>query len=75
MNSNAGIKRIPVASPNIASIGYDKEIHILEIEFNHGAIYQYKDVPENVYEELMSSPSQGAYFMNELKDKFNYQKK
>jgi ATP-dependent DNA helicase RecG len=75
MNRNAGIKRIPVASPNIASIGYDKEIHILEIEFHHGAIYHYKDVPENVYEELMSSPSHGAYFMNEIKDKFNYQKK
>lgn len=75
MNSNSGIKRIPVASSNIASVGYDKEAHILEIEFHHGAIYQYKDVPENVYEELMSSPSQGAYFMNELKDKFKYQKK
>jgi ATP-dependent DNA helicase RecG len=73
-DSNSGIKRIPVASASIASIGYDKEEYILEIEFHHGAIYQYKDVPENVYEKLMSSPSQGAYFMNELKDKFKYQK-
>ncbi|WP_445957700.1 KTSC domain-containing protein [Yeosuana sp.] len=72
---NSGIKRIPVASSNIASIGYDKKAHILEIEFHHGAIYQYVDVPEKVYEELMSSPSQGAYFMNELKGKFKYQKK
>ncbi len=75
MNNNSGIKRIPVASSNIASVGYDKKSHILEIEFHHGAIYQYVDVPEKVYEELMSSPSQGAYFMNELKDKFKYQKK
>lgn len=69
------IKRIPVASSNIASVGYDKEAHILEIAFHHGAIYQYVDVPEKVYEELMSSPSQGAYFMNEIKNKFKYQKK
>jgi len=75
IDSNTGIKRIPVASSNIASVGYDKEAHILEIEFHHGAIYQYVDVPEKVYEELMSSPSQGAYFKNELKDKFKYQKK
>ncbi|HSV88583.1 MAG TPA: KTSC domain-containing protein, partial [Bacteroidales bacterium] len=67
-DSNSGIKRIPVASSTIAAVGYDKEAHILEIEFHHGAIYQYVDVPEKVYEELMSSPSQGAYFMNELKD-------
>lgn len=73
-NYNSGIKRIPVASSNIASVGYDKEAHILEIEFHHGAIYQYVDVPEKVYEELMSSPSQGAYFMNELKDKYSYNK-
>jgi len=72
---NSEIKRIPVASSNIAAVGYDKEARILEIEFHHGAIYQYVDVPEKVYEELMSSPSQSAYFMNELKDKFNYQKK
>ena len=72
---NSGIKRIPVASSNIAAVGYDKEERILEIEFHHGAIYQYVNVPEKVYEELMSSPSQGAYFMNELKDKFKYQKK
>lgn len=73
--NNTGIKRIPVASSNIYSIGYDKEAQILEIEFHHGAIYQYVDVPEKVYEELMSSPSQGAYFMNEIKEKYNYQKK
>jgi ATP-dependent DNA helicase RecG len=72
---NSGIKRIPVASSNIASVGYEKEARILEIEFHHGAIYQYVDVPEKVYEELMSSPSQGAYFMNEIKNKFEYQKK
>jgi ATP-dependent DNA helicase RecG len=74
IDSNSGIKRIPVASSNIASVGYEKEARILEIEFHHGAIYQYVDVPEKVYEELMSSPSQGAYFMNEIKNKFEYQK-
>jgi ATP-dependent DNA helicase RecG len=67
-------ERIPVVSSNIASIGYDAKKKVLEIEFHHGAVYQYFDVPENVYEELMSSPSQGAYFMNEIKEKFNYQK-
>ncbi|KEO75423.1 hypothetical protein EL17_00740 [Anditalea andensis] len=69
------MKRIPVASSNIAAVGYDKKAHILEIEFHYGAISQYVDVPEKVYEELMNSPSQGAYFMNEIKDKYSYNKK
>ena len=53
IDSNSRIKRIPVASSNIASVGYDKEAHILEKEFHHGAIYQYVDMPEKVYEEFV----------------------
>ncbi len=67
--------RIPVVSSNIASVGYDAEKKVLEIEFHHGAVYQYFNVPKRIYEELMSSPSPGAYFMNELKDKIKFQKK
>lgn len=66
------IKRVPIASSNIATVGYDKETHILEIEFHHGAIYQYIDLQERVFEELMSSPAKGAYFMNKIKSKFEY---
>jgi predicted transcriptional regulator len=66
----AKFKRIPVESSTIAAVGYDKEAHILEIEFHHGAIYQYANVPEKVFDELMSSPSQGAYFLNEIKGRF-----
>jgi ATP-dependent DNA helicase RecG len=72
---NSGITRVPIVSSNIASVGYDKKAHVLEIEFHHGAIFQYVDVPENVYEELMNSPSKEAYYRNELKDKFECQKK
>ena len=70
LDSNSGIKRTPVASSNIASVGYDKENKILEIEFHHGAVYQYFDVPENLYEDLINSPAIGSFFMNEIKDKF-----
>jgi len=68
------IKRIPIASSTIATVGYDKEAHILEIEFHHGAIYQYVDVPEKVYEDLLNSPAKGSFFMNEIKGTFEYQK-
>ncbi|WP_117179044.1 KTSC domain-containing protein [Mariniflexile rhizosphaerae] len=34
----------------MASVGYDKEARILEIEFHNGAVYQYFDVSENVFE-------------------------
>lgn len=68
------IKRTPVASSNIASVGYDAEKQILEIEFQHGAIYQYLDVPKEVYDRLMNAPSIGSYFMHNFKNKFKSQK-
>jgi ATP-dependent DNA helicase RecG len=75
IDSNSGIKRVPVDSSNIASVGYDKVSQVMEIEFHHGAIYQYFGASEKVYEELMSSPAMGSYFMNEIKTKFEYHKK
>jgi ATP-dependent DNA helicase RecG len=68
------IKRISVASSNIASVGYDKEAQILEVEFHHGAVYQYFDVPEKKYKELINNSAIGSYFMDEIKDVFEYQK-
>jgi len=75
IDSNLGIKRVSVVSSNIASVGYDAEKKLLEIEFHHGAVYQYFDVQERVYEELMNSAAKGSYFMNEIKSKFAYEQK
>lgn len=55
------MERKYVTSSNIASIGYDAEQMILEVEFNYGSIYRYFDVPESVYEGLMTADSHGKY--------------
>ena len=69
-----GIKRISVDSSNIASVGYDAENEILEIEFHHGAIYQYFDVPKEEYEALMNASAYGSYFFHNIRDNYKYQK-
>jgi WD40 repeat protein len=56
------IKRASVESSNIASIGYSMEDRILEVEFHGGSVYQYYEVPVDVYIELMNSNSHGIYF-------------
>lgn len=61
------MKRQSVESSNLASVGYDAENEILEVEFKHGGVYQYFDVPENVYEELMNASSHGQYFDRNVK--------
>ena len=61
------MKREPVQSSNLKSVGYDVDTQILEIEFHDGRIYQYSDVPEYEYERLMTARSHGKYFAKEIK--------
>lgn len=62
------MKRIPVNSSAIVSIGYDAAKELLEVEFvDHGGIYQYYDVVKAEYEELMRASSIGAYFNQYIK--------
>lgn len=63
--------RTYVFSSNIASIGYDPMQMILEVEFLNGSIYQYYDVPEALYEGIMSAESHGKY-LNEYIKKGGY---
>jgi len=68
------MKRQAVESSNLASVGYDVENEILEVEFKHGGVYQYFDVPESVYADLMNADSHGKYFMHNIKDDYEYEK-
>jgi len=69
------MERKTVKSSNLASIGYDEENNILEIEFNHGGIYQYLKVPLDVYEELMNAHSHGTYFSANIRTNTSYKTK
>jgi len=64
------MNRTPVSSSNLASIGYDAESLILEVEFNNGRVYQYFEVPQGIYDELMSSSSKGSYMNSVIKKQF-----
>ena len=53
------MKRIPVKSSDLASVGYDEHTQTLEVEFQDKSIYQYTSVSKYVYLELMSAKSKG----------------
>ncbi|MFC4221772.1 KTSC domain-containing protein [Flagellimonas marina] len=67
------MERQKVSSSNLASIGYDADNEILEIEFKNGGVYQYFGVPEGVYDELMDAPSHGVYFSANIRNDYRYQ--
>jgi hypothetical protein len=56
------IPRIHVRSSALATIGYSKRRHILEIEFVNGAVYRYLDVPPSVYRDLIAAESKARFY-------------
>jgi hypothetical protein len=65
--------RTPVVSSAIASIGYDEERKMLEVEFNSGSVYRYFDVPPDTHLEFITAPSHGRYFDQYVRDVFDFE--
>lgn len=57
------MRRKPVVSSSLASVGYDPATRALEAEFRKGRIYRYHDVPPEIFEQFMKADSKGR-FMN-----------
>lgn len=68
------MKREAVQSSNIASIGYDENSATLEIEFLNGGVYQYFDVPKNIFNEIMEAGSHGQYLAQNIKGHYRFSK-
>lgn len=68
------MNRVQVSSSNLKSVGYDDSSKILEVQFKNGLIYQYENVPLNIYKELINSPSKGSYFHKNISLKYKYKK-
>lgn len=66
------MNRDPVSSSNIVSVGYDGPSETLEIEFMSGAVYQYYNVPQSVYDTLITAASAGQFFAYQIRNAFPY---
>lgn len=67
------MKREPVESTAIKSIGYNEDKKLLEVEIlETGRIYQYKDVSVEEYLDFMDAPSLGEYYNRQIRDKYEY---
>lgn len=68
------MKRTPVESSNIQSVGYDIDTKVLEVKFKRGGVYRYLQVPEIVYLGLMDATSHGKYLEAHVKGTYHYTK-
>jgi hypothetical protein len=68
------MNRTPISSSNLASVGYDSKTCTLEVEFSNGSLYQYFDVPAQVYDALLSASSPGSFLNQQIKGAYRYAK-
>ncbi|MDL1976354.1 MAG: KTSC domain-containing protein [Deltaproteobacteria bacterium] len=63
-----------VDSSSVESIGYDEDSSTLQVEFKNGGMYQYFDVPEDVFVGLRDAESVGRYLVTTIKGTYRYSK-
>lgn len=69
---------IPVKSTNVEAIGWEANVilpecspkNILRVKFTSGLIYDYLNVPEEIYLELMAADSKGSYIYRKIRNNY-----
>ena len=61
---------IKLGSTNLHSVGYRSEDSLLLVQFNNGAAYEYYDVPQYVYDDLLQAESKGKYFAQVIRNRY-----
>ena len=64
-----------VDSSNIEQVGYDADNMELHVVFKDSSLYVYRDVPVQIYEELLGAPSKGSFLNRAIKGVYEYDKR
>ena len=58
----------------IASISYNAGAATLSITFVSGLVYDYKNVPAEIYKRLKAARSKGTFFNEHIKGRYAFEK-
>jgi len=74
----AYLRWMSLPSSNIEKVQYFTDTKILQVEFTSGAVYQYQNVPEEKYQQMIINgalgASVGSYFYYSIRTSYNYKK-
>ena len=59
-------------SSTVARVQFHEDTQTLEVEFLSGGVYQYFDVPQPLYEQLIAADSVGTFLNTNIKGAFRY---
>jgi hypothetical protein len=63
-----------IESSNLVKTEYDSETNKLMATFKNGIIYEYEDVPHQVYTRFRMTESQGKFFSSKIAKTHPYKK-
>ena len=66
------MRRIPVESDALTSVGYDEAVATVEVEFTTGRVYRYFGVPARRHRALMAAASHGGYFNQHIRPHYRF---
>ena len=58
----------------VAEIRYDASSSTLRVVYVSGAVYDYKKVPEKIYNEMKTASSKGEYLNKQIKPNYKFEK-
>ena len=61
-----------VESTTLATVGYDENLKLLQLEFCSRAVYLYFGVPAAVHQALLGAPSKGRLFNETIRGRYPY---
>jgi hypothetical protein len=61
-----------VTSTTLATVAYDPDREVLQLEFRDRTVYQYFHVPAEMHQALLRAPSKGSYFNRSIRNRFAY---
>lgn len=64
------MRRRPVNSSALRSIGYDRQSQTLEVEFVSGEVYRYLGVELIVHKALLRADSMGRFVNEQIKPRY-----
>jgi DNA helicase HerA-like ATPase len=67
------MERITVTSSTVVSLGYEAATETLEVEFKNG-VYQYYNVPQSIYDQMITSESVGTFLNVYIKPVYPFAK-
>ena len=58
----------------LKAAGYDAKTRVLQVVFNTGDTYRYKEIPSHEYDGLMSAESKGEYMHKHIIGRYEYER-